>query len=134
MGRPPILQVKENGVEYLPTLATHSLDAVEVPESVVKEWRRRKMGAAIEHAHVELAGLAAPAAGGRASPAAAASKNAASKLSPYLRRIKRMAPQDGRGMWLLNNLLSQVRVMLSFGRVLDLPMKNCTGVLCTSRY
>ncbi|CAM9989363.1 unnamed protein product [Pylaiella littoralis] len=109
MGRSPILHVKENGVEYLPTLATHSLDAVEVPESVVKEWRRRKMGAAIEHAHVELAGLAAPAAGGRASPAAAASKNAASKLSPYLRRIKRMAPQDGRGMWLLNNLLSQTR-------------------------
>lgn len=109
MGRPLILLVNENGAEYLPTLATHSLEAVQVPESVVKEWRRRKVGAAAaELAHMEVAGLAAPAEGRRASFAAAATPPAASKLSRCLRRIKRMEPQDDRGIWLLNNLLSQV--------------------------
>lgn len=112
-----MLRVNEEGVEYLPTLATHSLEAVEVPEAVVKEWRRRKGAAAAEaeHAHqleqagvvLETASIDRPSSGaGRGSPVA----QTLSRLGHYLRRIKKMVPLDERGMWLLKNLLTQVRL------------------------
>lgn len=101
-------------MESYATLATHGLETVELPESIVKEWRRRKVGsAATEDAHMELTGLAASAAGG-SSPTVVA-PHAVSKQNHCLRRIKRMAPLDDRGMWLLNNLLSQVRVCCHSG-------------------
>lgn len=118
MGRAMVLRVNEEGDQYLPTLSTHSLEAVEVPEGVVKEWRRRKGAAAAvaEHAHqLELAGVVLEAAiveppsssgGGLGSPAA---QTSLSRLGHYLRRIKKMVPLDERGMWLLKNLLTQVR-------------------------
>lgn len=83
------------------------------------------MGAAsAELAHMELAGLVAAAEGGHASAAvAAATPPAVSKLSRCLRRIKRMEPQDDRGFWLLNNLLSQVSLRCHSG-VLDLREEN----------
>lgn len=113
-----ILRVNEEGVEYLPTLSTHSLEAVQVPEGVVKEWRRRKGAAAVvvEHAHqLELAGVVmdtasvdrpSSSAGGPGSPAV---QTSLSRLGHSLRRIKKMVPLDERGMWLLKNLLTQVR-------------------------
>lgn len=121
MGRAMILRVNEEGVAYLPTLPTHSLEAVKVPEAVVKEWRRRKGAAAAvtEHAHqLELAGVVLDTPGdvdrpsscgergspGRGSPAA----QTVSRLRNHLRRIKKMVPLDERGMWLLKNLLTQV--------------------------
>lgn len=117
MGRALILRVGQEGVEYLPSLSTHSLEAVEVPEAVVKEWRRRKGAAATvaEHAQqLELAGVVletpivdrASTSGGRGSPAA---QTLSRLLGHYLRRIKKMVPLDERGMWLLKNLLTQVR-------------------------
>ncbi|CAM9686393.1 unnamed protein product [Ectocarpus fasciculatus] len=104
--------VDDDGAESLTALRTHSLDGVVVPDSVLKEWRRRKgLGAAVEQAVQQLAvakgGGAEVAIGGRfRSPS---SSRPAVTLSRCLRRIKKMAPLDERGMWLLNNLLSQTR-------------------------
>lgn len=100
--------------QCLPTLRTHSLDGVVVPDSVLKEWRRRKgLGAAAEQAVQQLpvtkGGGAEVAIGGRfGSPAAR--RPGVMTLGRCLRRIKKMAPLDERGMWLLNNLLSQVDI------------------------
>lgn len=105
--------VDDDGAESLPALRTHSLDGVVVPDSVLKEWRRRKgLGAAAEQRVQQLAvakgGGAEVAIGGRfRSPS---SSRPAVTLSRCLRRIKKMAPLDERGMWLLNNLLSQVEI------------------------
>lgn len=138
MGRALILRVDEGGVEYLPTLSTHSLEAVEVPEGVVKEWRRRKgaAAAATEHAHqLEMAGfvLEHPGVGrrpnsgeGRGSPAA---QTLSKRLGHYLRRIKKMAPLDERGMWLLKNLLTQVRITRS-SWTYNLKENNFSSLLC----
>ncbi|CAM9360108.1 unnamed protein product [Ectocarpus sp. 6 AP-2014] len=99
--------------ECLPTLRTHSLDGVVVPDSVLKEWRRRKgLGApaeqTVQQSTVAKGGGAEVAIGGRFS--SPASPRPGATLSRCLRRIKKMAPLDERGMWLLNNLLSQTRV------------------------
>lgn len=111
-----ILRVNADGVKYLPSLSTHNLEAVEVPEAVVKEWRRRKgAGAAVaEHAHqlelegvvLETSGVERPSSDGRRGSSAA---QTLSRLGHHLRRIKKIAPLDERGMWLLKNLLTQVR-------------------------
>ncbi|CAM9140345.1 unnamed protein product [Hapterophycus canaliculatus] len=118
MGRTLILLVDEHGVEYLPTLQTHSLDAVQVPDSVVKEWRRRK-GVGTTKA---VAGTAVVPVGHaqNSKPVATTTENgeigrhtpfatphAVPRLSRCLRRIKKMVPLDERGIWLLNHLLSQ---------------------------
>lgn len=112
MGRPLILLVNEQGVEYLPTLSTHSLEAVEVPESVVKEWRRRKGAAAAvaEQAQLELAGVVVEGRNGSGGGRGSSAAQAVSRLGHYLRRIKKMVPSDERGMWLLKNLLAQVGI------------------------
>ena len=56
-----------------------------------------------------LAPLAAASAGGRDGDDADASY-VSSSVTYLLHRIRRMAPADDRGMWLLNNLLAQVGV------------------------
>ncbi|CAN0534854.1 unnamed protein product, partial [Ectocarpus sp. 12 AP-2014] len=90
----------DNGAdECLPTLRTHSLDGLVVPDSVLKEWRRRKgLGAPAEQEVQQLAvakgGGAEAAIGGRSgSPA---SPRPGARLSRCLQRIKKMAPLDER--------------------------------------
>lgn len=105
--------ISQGGVEPLPTLSTHCLEAVAVPEAVVKEWRRRKEAAAAAAAVAEqelMTGvLETPnvdraSTGGGGSPAV----QTWSRLGHFLRRIRKMVPLDERGMWLLKNLLTQV--------------------------
>eukprot|EP00903_Cladosiphon_okamuranus_P007230 g7017.t1 len=109
------LQIENRCMERVLANRAGTLEAVEVPEAVVKEWRRRKGAAATvaEHAHrLELAGVVVenavvkrPSSGRRGSSAA----QSLPRLGHYLRRIKKMAPLDERGMWLLKNLLTQTR-------------------------
>lgn len=122
MGRALILLVDENGVEYLPTLQTHSLDGVQVPESVVKEWRRRK-GLGTTSSSAAATATTSAGQGQNAKAVASATRNGETGrhappatphdvpgLSRCLQRIRKMVPLDERGIWLLNHLLSQVRV------------------------
>lgn len=106
---------------HLPNLATHSLAAVQVPESVVKEWRRgaAKAAAAAEHARVEeLTGVehleaAAHQSWTNTSRRGSPRAQAAHRIAQHLRRIKKMVPLDGHGLLLLKYLLSQVRFKMS---------------------
>lgn len=108
-------------------LQTFSLEEMSVPDAVVKDWRRRQHAlkalqattpegnqppvtqkeAGGNMSTIETAAMAAAAAaGGRNVPVAS---RAPSSLAHQIYRIKNLAPSDERGMWLLNNLLEQVR-------------------------
>jgi len=100
---------------HLPNLATHSLAAVQVPEEVVKDWRRgaAKAAAAAEHAllddfvgvdHLESTHHGGANISRRGSPRA----SVALRIAKRLRRIQRMVPLDEHGLLLLKYLLTQV--------------------------
>lgn len=124
---------------------THSLQDIVVPEGVVKDWKRRQQtlkgrgggdrvpnasaadekaagGVEDSKALLLLRTAADPMSRRSKAAAAAACQRQPSITGRHLRRIKKLAPTDERGMWLLNNLLAQVRLWA--GRLLRVEVSS----------